>query len=485
MRSLHEREALLARERITHMEYVKVVSSQIAEVGYGDGLYGPETLGLRFPPTKKQVAAGEPGSEYHYGNITPLIHGNLMEAPSIGSYFGKVIKPFPDKYPFTKVEADPTQPAAAERLTSGTSETFTKKNSTVPSTDKDGDATNGTTDTPSPVPDAPILCVALAMMNGMADDKLFAPGSVTDVQLETMRSDWLAEAKKYDISTEAKRTALKRFARPLQKLRTGIEERARELTGATKRKIAAIDTEKRRLVQVVGGIEDEVLAPLTAWEKEEEARKQELSKTVNDLSELGQVYRYSDAESVGDAIRQLESFDTSSMQEYKLSAESAIAASLKVLKPELERRIKAEADAKELEKLRAEAAARADEARIAAAAQALADKQTQERLDAAVEAAKATTRQEVIAEFAPLKEEAKELLANLQAPTMEEIADVHPFEYLEIAPRPTSGDDLAHKQAVHAEVVEALMGCALTRHEALAVLTAITEGRVRHLSIQY
>src|ERR1035437_6062785 len=123
---------------------------------------------------------------------------------------------------------------------------------------------------------------ALALIDGMADDKPFSPGSITDVQLATMRSDWLAEAKKYDISTEPKRTELKRFARPLQKLRTGIEARAKELTGATKRKIAAIDTEKRRLVLVVGGIEVEVLEPLTA----EEARKMRLSNQVEAIRNM-------------------------------------------------------------------------------------------------------------------------------------------------------------------------------------------------------
>ena len=91
------------------MEYVEVESSQIAEVGFGEGYYGPETLGLRFPPTKKQVAAGEDGSEYHYQNVTPRMHQALMA--SIGSYFGQNIKSRPDLYPFMKVEAEnPPQP---------------------------------------------------------------------------------------------------------------------------------------------------------------------------------------------------------------------------------------------------------------------------------------------------------------------------------------------------------------------------------------
>ena len=201
----------------------------------------------------------------------------------------------------------------------------------------------------------PAPSTALAVIDTMADDLLFTPGAVTDAQLAAGRDWYLTEAKKYDISTEKARTEFKRFARPLQKLRTGIEARAKELTGATKRKIAAIDAEKRRLVGIVGGIEDEVLAPLTSWEAEEEARKVRLAGICNELAAKGQRV-YMDMAEIESAIAELEAFDLSTMQEYKIGAESAIAASLKVLKPELERRKEMEAQAAELAKLRAEAA---------------------------------------------------------------------------------------------------------------------------------
>ena len=271
--------------------------------------------------------------------------------------------------------------------------------------------------------DQPSPGTALALIDGMADDKLFSPGSITDAQLATMRSDWLAEAKMYDIATDKARTELKRFARPLQKLRTGIEARAKELTGATKRKIAAIDTEKRRLVLVVGGIEDEVLAPLTALEQEEETRKTTLSGIVSGI--MAKQTFYPDISSLSAAIAELEAFDLSTMQEFKVSAESAIIAVLRVLKPNLASMEKAEAERVELEKLRAAEAKRLDDERIAAAEEKLAE----EKIAAAVEAAKVETRQEVI--------------------------------------------------------VEALMGCAITRREALAVLKAILAGQIPYVTMHY
>ena len=423
------------------MKYVKVESRQIAEVCYGEGLYGPETLALRFPPNKSQRAANELGSEYHYGGVTPDMHIEFMAAESIDSYFGRNIKGNP-VYPFTKVEADIQVPSSGAA-------------SSTPAAQED---TNG--DQPSPGS-------ALALIDGMADDQLFSPGSITDAQLATMRSDWLAEAKKYDIATDKARTELKRFARPLQKLRTGIEARAKELTGATKRKIAAIDTEKRRLVQIVGDIEKEVLSPLTRWELEEETRKSRLAGDVKAFADAAQIHLYPDIVALGAAIHELESVDVSTMQEYKVSAESAIAASLKVLKPELARRIQAEADNRELEKLRADAATRAEQDRINAAAERFAA----EKIQAAVEAAKVEARQEVIAE--------------LSAPVEKDVDD-HP-EFTEIV-APTPLAPLTHEtreQAINAQIVEALMGCAITRRESIAVLKAILAGHIPHVTIAY
>ena len=319
--------------------------------------------------------------------------------------------------------------------------------------------------------DQPSPGTALALIDDMADDKLFSPGSITDAQLATMRSDWLSEAKKYDISTDKARTELKRFARPLQKLRTGIEARAKELTGATKRKIAAIDTEKRRLVLVVGGIEEEVLAPLTQWEQEEETRKQRLAGDVRAFADAGQVHLYSDTVTLGAAIHELESVDVSTFQEFKVSAESAIAASLKVLKPELERRKKAESDAKELEALRAAEAKRQEDERIAAAAKKLADEQVEARLSAMVEAAKQGATIEEIAELA--------------APAREYVEgpDSAPPS-VRVASALSPGEQ--HHRTVWVEARQDFIEyLGLNTQDADELIQLIYDRRIRHITIQY
>jgi hypothetical protein len=431
------------------MNYVKVESSQIAAVGYDPET---QTLGLKFPPNKRQPE----GAEYHYANVSPRTHQALMAAPSIGSYFGQNIKAHPEQHPFTKVEADPTSASTPARTADAATRVSIQSNGAGSTTD----------DSPAPV-------TSLAVIDTLENSALFASGGVTDAQLALGREWYLANAPK-GIETEEKRTALKRFARPLQKLRTGIEARAKEFTGETKRKLAAIDTEKRRLVLLVGGIEDEVLRPLTEWEQEEESRKVRLAGIQNELAAKGQRV-YMDMAEIEKAIAELEAFDVSTMQEYKVGAESAIAASLRVLKPELERRREADTNARELADLRRKQAERDEADRVAEEKrqeQARIDAAVQAKLDAALEAAKAATRQEVIAELAPLPVST----ATAPAKGFGSPAAVQAAQEYSAAER---------RQKIMDEAAEALMGLALTRTEAMWVVSAIADGEIPHITIAY
>ena len=438
------------------MEYVATeTSNQFVQAGFGEGTYGPETLVIIFKPAKWQEKKGLPGSTYHYA-VPTNIYQRMMAAKDIDAYFNDTIKAHPGQYPYTKVEADPTSASTPARTADAATRVSIQSNGAGSTTD----------DTPAPV-------TSLAVIDTLENSALFASGGVTDAQLAAGREWYLANAPK-GIETEEKRTALKRFARPLQKLRTGIEARAKEFTGETKRKLAAIDTEKRRLVLLVGGIEDEVLAPLTSWEAEEEARKIRLAGIANELSAKGQRV-YMDMAEIEKAIAELESFDVSTMQEYRVGAESAIAASLRVLKPELKRRREADADARELAELRRKQAERDEADRVAEEKrqeQARIDAAVQAKLDAALEAAKEATRQEVIAELAPLP----------SATDTDPAKGFHSPAAVQAAQEYTSAE---HRQKIMDEAAEALMGLALTRTEAMRVVSAIADGFIPHITIAY
>lgn len=70
----------------------RVVSSQISEVGYDSE---SRTLYLRFVSN---------GALYAYQNVSEDLYGQLMGAPSIGSFFFAAIKNNPAAYPYTRIE---------------------------------------------------------------------------------------------------------------------------------------------------------------------------------------------------------------------------------------------------------------------------------------------------------------------------------------------------------------------------------------------
>jgi len=80
------------------MQRTKVVSSQIEAIGYSTAT---KVLEVEFKPTRNKP--DQPGSIYQYRNVPPQLHDELMKAESVGSYFIKQIKPFADRYPFTKI----------------------------------------------------------------------------------------------------------------------------------------------------------------------------------------------------------------------------------------------------------------------------------------------------------------------------------------------------------------------------------------------
>jgi hypothetical protein len=73
------------------MKWTPVQSSQILEVGHDSDT---NKLGIKFSS----------GATYHYANVPAHMHNAMLNAPSVGRYFGEYIKKDTQKYPFTKVD---------------------------------------------------------------------------------------------------------------------------------------------------------------------------------------------------------------------------------------------------------------------------------------------------------------------------------------------------------------------------------------------
>nr|WKF58779.1 hypothetical protein HUO10_003280 [Paraburkholderia busanensis] len=78
-----------------------VESSQIHSIGHDAST---KTLAICF-----KDKAGGAGSVYHYANVTEAEFAAFKGAESIGSHFYKTFKHAKDKYPYAKIEKEPTQ----------------------------------------------------------------------------------------------------------------------------------------------------------------------------------------------------------------------------------------------------------------------------------------------------------------------------------------------------------------------------------------
>jgi hypothetical protein len=78
-----------------------VESSQIEAIGYDAEA---QTLAIQF-----KAKGASPGSLYHYSNVTTEDFAAFRDSESVGSHFYKNIKPFPEKYPYVRIETASTE----------------------------------------------------------------------------------------------------------------------------------------------------------------------------------------------------------------------------------------------------------------------------------------------------------------------------------------------------------------------------------------
>ena len=84
-----------------------VESSQIVAIGHDPETNTLAILFYRGWGDNKRV-----GSLYHYQNFTAEDFAAFRDAESKGKHFGAHIKPFAEKYPYTKIEDAAPAPAA-------------------------------------------------------------------------------------------------------------------------------------------------------------------------------------------------------------------------------------------------------------------------------------------------------------------------------------------------------------------------------------
>lgn len=92
---------------MSRIEMLDVESSQIHSIGHDESI---NTLAIRF--YRGWGENRRPGALYHYQNVPATEFEALRDAESLGKHFGQHIKPFPTKYPYTRIAEESDDDAA-------------------------------------------------------------------------------------------------------------------------------------------------------------------------------------------------------------------------------------------------------------------------------------------------------------------------------------------------------------------------------------
>lgn len=199
------------------------------------------------------------------------------------------------------------------------------------------------------LPDTPILIAAY-------DDD-----TKMDAILTRIETDALSIAP--DLSTATSRKEIASLAFKVARSKTVLDEIGKTITEDARKQIDAVNAKRRDVRERLDTLKTAVRKPLDDWEAAEAARVADLEDRLKDFSEdLPGVDASSD--DIARTIDEIEAIPVDdTWQEFKDRAHAAKTGTLSVLRDLLEKAEVREAERAELERLRAEAAAREEEDR--------------------------------------------------------------------------------------------------------------------------
>lgn len=304
-----------------------------------------------------------------------------------------------------------------------------------------------------------------------------------------------------DVSTKKGRDEIASMAYKVARSKTYLDGVGKELVDKLKEMPKKVDASRKAVRDTLDAWKDEVRKPLTDWENAEAARVANHRSAVDSLRAM-QVDGIA-SESILDLINSVKGVVVdSAWEEFEAEAHRVKTATLETYHAAYEARKKYEAEQAELERLRAEAAAREQaerEARIAREAEERAKAQAEESAKAEreamarreAEAKAASERRELELRLQAEKAEREKLEAERRAENAakeaedrvrREAEEKAAIEAAEIAAREA---DKKHKASVNRASAAALVKAGLTEDQAKLAVTAIAKGEVPNIQIRY
>ena len=315
---------------------------------------------------------------------------------------------------------------------------------------------------------------------------------------------------KSDVSTKKGRDAIASMAYKVAKGKTALDNMGKALVDEMKREPAMVDAERKRMRDTMEQWKEEVRAPLTAWEKAEEARQARHKSGIEWFQVRAKEYHDLDMQELRASMDEVDAKAVDqAWEEFEAEAHRAKAKALDALTAAIAAREKQEAEQAELAKLRAEAAAREQKDReeriareAAERAQREAEAKAQAEREAAIkreaEATAAAERRELelklqaeraerekaeaIQREQQAKADAERREAEAVAAEQRRVAAIAEAEAKEAKRREA---DKAHKTAINRAALDAFMAGGMTEECAKLAVTLIAKKAIPAVSITY
>lgn len=295
-----------------------------------------------------------------------------------------------------------------------------------------------------------------------------------------------------DLSTASGRKAIASLAYRVTRAKTTLDGIGKKLNDEAKDVPRRIDATRKHCRDLLDQWAEDVRAPLTEWETQEEARK---ARHTNALTWIGNLHVPSQA-TAAELHQQLTELDAivitpAACEEYEAEYRIARDAARPVLLTQIDTAEKREADAAELAALRKAAAERArqehdeklrkegeERARLEAEADARAERERAEREKEALRLQ--LERAEAERQAAVAAAERKAVAAAAQAK-----AEVEAKARAEAEDKAKREADKAHRAKINREAVNAFVENGADEDTAKYVVTLIAKGKIPNVTINY
>ncbi len=307
-----------------------------------------------------------------------------------------------------------------------------------------------------------------------------------------------------DLSTVSSRKEIASLAYKVTRTKTAIDNAGKKLNEDARSKINKVDEQRRKIRSELETLAEQVRKPLTEWEQAEEERISAAAKFFDVVRAFRHIQHGAGSGSIRDQLDTINEMtvDAAVLRERAGEASAALADAKHYLAAQLDLMLKAEADARELEKLRAEqqdrqkaereAAAKAEQERIAKEAAEHAAAEAKRREEEAAERARQEEQrkaQEAIDRAEREKRDAiekaeREKQALVEAQERAEAERVAAERRAAEAQAARDADE-KHRAAVKAAAADAIVACGCAKKTAEKIVLAILAGEIPNVTLRF